>query len=195
MLSRWGRRSFEERNRKSLGPFVSFLLLMSQTQVDTFCCFITFCMCVWVRGNDAQYFWWLVCLHGFWKGKHAESFFFSTTKLTKMLPASTLTVNLLLALVFSCASVPNFVCTFVLQFGLPLIVSGSSDCRIYFKLNRNVLLTILVLTDWQTLLPFWPSVQSLYDNIFNIAYKLKCIKMAEGRMPLCHGEPASQLYH
>lgn len=40
--------------------------------------------------------------------------FFSTTKLTKMLPASTLTVNLLLSLVFSCASVTNFVCTFVL---------------------------------------------------------------------------------
>lgn len=105
-----------------------------------------------------------------------------------MLPASTLTVNLLLALVFSCESVPNFVCTFVLKFGLPPIVSGSSDCRIYFKLNRNVLLTILVLTDWRTLLPFWPSAQRLYENTFNIPYKLKWIKMAEGRMLLCHGE-------
>lgn len=54
-------------NRKSFCPFVSFLLLMSQTQVDTFCCFITFCvsMCERVQGNDAWIL--LACLLGFLK--------------------------------------------------------------------------------------------------------------------------------
>lgn len=34
-----------------------------------------------------------------------------------------------------------------LLLGPPLFVSGCSDCRLYFRLSRNVLLTILVLTD------------------------------------------------
>lgn len=75
---------------------------------------------------------------------------------------------------FLCVYVPHFVWVLFcvgqcLLLGLPLIVSGSSDCRIHFKLNRNVL-TILVLTDWQTLLPFWPFTKHLYQNIFILKY-------------------------
>lgn len=44
-----GWRSSLKKNRKSFCPFVSFLLLMPWTQVDTFCCFITsWYLCVYV---------------------------------------------------------------------------------------------------------------------------------------------------
>lgn len=74
-----------------------------------------------------------------------------------------------------CVCVPQFVWSLFwvgqcLLLALPLIVSGSSDCRLYFRLSRNVLLTILVLTDWLKLLPFWPFAKWLCIEILCLVF-------------------------
>lgn len=63
-------RFFEEKQEVILS-FCFLLLLMSQTQVDTFCCFITscvwVCVCafVWLQCNDDKDLWQFICLPWF----------------------------------------------------------------------------------------------------------------------------------
>lgn len=178
MLSRRWRSSLKK-NRKSFSPFVSFLLLMSQTPVDTFCCFITLplwclrvCMYMfqrsevimlnassssllpwlWEERNQLSYFFSVFysvfphsqTLSGLTHFSHTHNYRPSKTHPKHMCPN---------CLYHNCVCMLHFVCSLFwvgqcLLLGLPLIVSGSSDCRLYFRQSRNVLLTILVLTDW-----------------------------------------------
>lgn len=124
---------------------------------------VSVCAFVWLQYNDATDFWQFMCLLWFWHFAVCLCTF-SPVQNPEMCLTYTFAINTLWILVFVLWALLCVVHCLLLD--LPLIVSGSSDCRIYFKLNRNVLLTILVLTDWQTLLPFWPFAKWLYPNIF-----------------------------